>query len=103
MRSRDEIYLDIISAGLLAIRTAGWSNNAQICAIEADHLHNIPSLIGQNNELLHQFYFDVERPLYIDRISEENAASDPASSPAKRYREYWNELAELNPRSKDNP
>src|ERR1043166_741489 len=36
-----EIVTQIISMGLLRIRASGWSGNADRCAIEADHLHNL--------------------------------------------------------------
>jgi hypothetical protein len=37
--------LKILSHGLLRIRALGYEGNAKACAIEADHLHNLPSLI----------------------------------------------------------
>jgi hypothetical protein len=95
MRSRDEIYIDILHAGLLFIRAAGWSNNVRICEIEADHLHNIPSLIGEKNDLRHRYYFDVERMSYIERIAKENVPSELSRGTADRYRAFWEELAEF--------
>jgi hypothetical protein len=47
--------LEILRTGLLGIRMAGWNNEPQACARQADHLHNIPSLIANysEQELLH--------------------------------------------------
>ena len=53
MRDRQDIYLDILYRGLLNARSAGWSGDAAAAAAEADHLHNIPSLIRDDNETRH--------------------------------------------------
>jgi hypothetical protein len=59
------VLLEILARGLLRIRTLANSGNSDACAIEADHLHNIPSLIRSihRTELLH-FYYDIERPSF---------------------------------------
>jgi len=41
-----EILTEILRTGLLRIRALGWSGNAERCAIEADHLHNVPDLLA---------------------------------------------------------
>jgi hypothetical protein len=38
--------LKILSQGLLRIRAYGFEGQAHKCAIEADHLHNLPGLIA---------------------------------------------------------
>jgi hypothetical protein len=40
MRSRFEIYCDILRQGLLAIRNS--VDDPERCYAEADHLHNLP-------------------------------------------------------------
>ncbi len=40
-----EILLEILQNGLLRIRMLGWSDAGHRCAIEADHLHNLPHLL----------------------------------------------------------
>jgi hypothetical protein len=93
MRTRDEVYLDILSCGLLWIRNAGHSGYARACEIEADHLHNIPSLVGEDNELRHEYYFETERTSYLERIAElDSSAARPGSFTFERYRDLWAEL-----------
>ena len=43
MRSRFEIYVDILYSGLLNIRNC--SDDRERSFAEADHLHNIPELL----------------------------------------------------------
>lgn len=99
MRTRDDVYLDILSFGLLVIRAEATKGNVEACMIEADHLHNIPSLIGETNQSRHQYYFDLERTLYIDRC-EKLASTEEAKFALKRYRELWAELEKFNAQDK---
>ena len=70
-----EVVTEIIRIGLLRIRIAGWQNEPARCAIEANHIHNLPSLIsGYKPELL-EFYWKVERPEYIAFSPGENLIS----------------------------
>ena len=41
----DGILLEILREGLLRIRGRGWDGRPDQCAIEADHLRNLPELI----------------------------------------------------------
>jgi hypothetical protein len=65
MRRRSEVYLDILSAGLLAVRSAAYNGDAAWCYAEADHLHNVPNHIKCGDDALHRFYLNVERPAYL--------------------------------------
>ena len=40
----------------------------QLCEIEADHIHNLPSLLDEPNEERHKCYIANERWLYIERL-----------------------------------
>ena len=82
MRSRFEIYCDILYWGLLNIRN--HSGDAQRCFEEADHLHNMPELLRNlDNEELHRFYWDVMRECFISRSKPEWLG---------RFEELWQEL-----------
>jgi hypothetical protein len=76
-RPRDLISLlsSMLSHGLLLIRAAGSQGRSDLCALEADHLHNLPTLMASSSprELVH--YWDVERPAYIDHAPESHRAS----------------------------
>ena len=40
-----ELVLEILKIGVLRIRAAAWSGDSARCAIEADHIHNLPDLL----------------------------------------------------------
>jgi len=64
MRSRFEIYCDILCWGLLNIRN--HSGDPARCHAEADHLHNLPELLRDfENEALHRYYWQAMRPSFI--------------------------------------
>jgi hypothetical protein len=37
------VLLNILTTGLLRIRAYGWNGQVDLCALEADHLHNLPN------------------------------------------------------------
>lgn len=61
------ILLEIVAMGLLRIRALGWSGDAEGCAIEADHIHNVPDLLAHFSPERLAYYWEVERNSYIDR------------------------------------
>lgn len=69
-----EILAEILRTGLLRIRAFGWSKDAARCAIEADHLHNLPSLLTDYSEDRLRYYWDAERGSYLDRSEVDLAA-----------------------------
>jgi len=62
-----EILTEILTIGLLRIRALGWSGNADRCAIEADHIHNVPDLLAHYSPERLVYYWNVERPSYISQ------------------------------------
>ena len=62
-----EIVTAILYTGLLRIRAMGGAGDASRCALEADHLHNLPNLLTNFTPELLQFYWEVERPDYLRR------------------------------------
>lgn len=84
MRSRYEVYCDILNWGLLNIRN--YADDSERCYAVADHLHNLPELLRNfDNEDLHKFYWDITRPSFISH-----------SRPEWRglFQELWVELDE---------
>jgi hypothetical protein len=76
----------ILYKAIVTIRGAAWNNMSTYCAIEADHIHNLPSLLrGYSRECL-EYYLDVERRGYI-RDLEELQDMD-----AEVFRPMWVEL-----------
>jgi hypothetical protein len=68
LSERDRIYLQILQYGLIGLRAAAKAGESDYCAVEADHLHNLPSLVGEPNELRHEYYYEKERTLYLERV-----------------------------------
>jgi hypothetical protein len=64
-----EILLKILDEGLIRIRALGWSGDPQRCALEADHLHNLPSLIAKFSRERLEYYWKAERPGFIEASS----------------------------------
>jgi len=79
------ILLDILRDALLRIRSLGMQGHAKECSIEADHVHNLPTLIKNldRNQLL--FYFNVEKEIFL-RDSTTNV---------NQYQLLWSKLADL--------
>ena len=63
-----DIMLEILQAGLLRIRARGWADDSPGSAVEADHLHNLPTLLLHYSPELLRYYWDVERPAYLSRV-----------------------------------
>jgi hypothetical protein len=64
-----EVILEILRYGLLRARAAGWSGDAARSAMEADHLHNLPTLLANYKLDLLKYYWDAERPAFIQACS----------------------------------
>jgi hypothetical protein len=93
MTERDAIYVQILHHGLLRIRDSAALGHLQYCAVESEHLHNIPSLIGETNEERHIYYFCQERPHYLEHVDRSIPGLDFT---LRRFTELWTSLSELN-------
>jgi hypothetical protein len=69
-----EVVVKILTAGILRIRAQGWSGDGQRCAVEADHLHNLPHLLSTYSPDLLRYYWEVERPSFIQHSSKADLA-----------------------------
>jgi hypothetical protein len=68
MKELDPLYLKILSHGLSAIRDALHGGNLEWCKHETEHLHNMPSLIGDENKHRHLQYLSSERTMYLEWV-----------------------------------
>lgn len=59
------VFLEILTQGVLASRAAGWGRDPARCAVEADHIHNIPGLLANYSPEKLQYYWEVERPSFM--------------------------------------
>jgi hypothetical protein len=94
MEPRQRAYLDLLAGGVVAVRNQAYSGQLALCEIEADHIHNIPSLLEEPNELRHRYYIIQERGLYLDRLKS-LGASEYLESMRVWYSQPWKVLASI--------
>jgi hypothetical protein len=61
----DEICRTLLHFGLLSLRDAAYAGDIDRCKAETEHLHNLPSLIGETNLRRHLYYLQCERGEYL--------------------------------------
>jgi len=66
-----DILLSILQTGIVRIRALAWQGRTDLCAIESDHIHNIPNLIMNYSPEKLFYYWDIERPDYIRQVATE--------------------------------
>jgi len=64
-----QILLNILQIGILNARAAAWGNDSERCAIEADHIHNLPSLVRDLEMKRLLYYYDISRSSFIHQSS----------------------------------
>jgi hypothetical protein len=62
------LLLSLLRTGILRVRAFAHQDCSDRCAIEADHIHNLPDLIRNPRLELLTYYFDHERPAFIKRV-----------------------------------
>ena len=67
---RDRAYLDILHFGLVLLRNVACDGRLEFCPVEAEHLHEMPTLIGEPNESRHVYYLRGTRGLYLRQLRE---------------------------------
>ena len=67
---RDKAYLILLHCGLVMLRNIAHSGQIDLCRIEAEHLHEIPTLVGEINEGPHEYYLRGTRGLYLQSLRE---------------------------------
>lgn len=68
---------------MLRIRASGWAGDSARCAIEADHLHNLPSLLRDYSPARLNYYWEAERSRYMAQSTEADCAL---------FKPLWDEL-----------
>jgi len=85
-----KLIANILKTGLLRIRCAGWRGDAELCAIEADHIHNLPHFLVSPTGPLLEFYRSVERKSYLEALRRHRGAK----ADSREFEALWLELAE---------
>lgn len=68
-----EALVGILQMGILRIRASGWAGDANRCAIEADHIHNLPDILANFSFDRLKYYWEFERPYFLRRSEAEGA------------------------------
>ena len=84
-----DVILRILQTGVVEARSAGWSKDVDIGAMQADHIHNLPDLLRRYSPRKLRYYWDMERPSFIRRMGGQPLV----------FEELWAELEPLVPRS----
>lgn len=69
MEELNAFYNRLLLFGLVILREAIHARNEDWAKAEVEMLHNIPSLIGEQNLERHRYFWFVERDLYIEKIA----------------------------------
>ncbi len=80
----------MIQYGLLKIRAYGWAERPELCAIEADHLHNLPDVIADYSDDRLAYYLDVERPAYLSYIKD--CGGQSLLETIEAWEPYWERI-----------
>lgn len=89
--------LKILSLALVNIRGFGMTEpDAARCAAEADHVHNLPSLIGSYSAGALGYYLDVCVPEYVRLVGQN-------SGTAKLFQPLWEKLREYQQKQNNTP
>lgn len=95
--TRDEAYIWILQHGLQCMRDCSALGLVDYCAIESEHLHNIPSLLGEINESRHEYYLQQERARYLAHV---DLNIEGLRFTLDRYTESWTVLEASLPKAK---
>ena len=92
IQSREQAYLDLLHRGLVMLRNFAHTGDVELCRIEADHLHNIPTLLHEANEHRHEYYIRGERGVFLERLRQ-LGATEYLEQIRIWYSEPWRVLA----------
>ena len=98
--ARSQAYAKILKWALLSILELARQGNAELCEIEADHVHNIPSMFGETTEARHRDYIVRERGFYLERLRERGHA-DYLADRKRFYDKPWSVLGAITLRDDD--
>lgn len=91
MNELDVLYARLLQLGFIILRDAAHSGDREWLNAELEMLHNVPSLLGEENAERHRCYWYSERQHYIDWVSA--PGRDRAKSRMLTYYEpIWREM-----------
>ncbi|MBW3596788.1 MAG: hypothetical protein KY475_05870 [Planctomycetes bacterium] len=94
MGDLDYAYAQLLQRGFLVLRQAVDSGDQDWVRAEVAFLHNVPSLIGEENVERHRYFWNEERRHYLDWIASQG--SEAVRSRMRTYYEpLWSEMEPL--------
>ncbi len=63
-----EILLNIMQTGILRMRAAAWAGNSDQVALEADHIHNLPTILKDYSIDALKYYWEIERAVFVSKV-----------------------------------
>jgi hypothetical protein len=91
MDNINQAYISLLHFGLLILRNANDSGDQEWVNAEIELLHNIPSLINENNRERHRYFWEGERQLYLDWIAR-SCNKEAQTKMSTYYVPLWKEL-----------
>lgn len=83
-----EVLLEVLRVALVRIRMRGWNKDMEQCAIEADHVHNIPELLARYSPEKLSYYWETERPIFVREC-------DRTKFGTQHFEHCWKELESI--------
>jgi hypothetical protein len=94
MTQLESLYAEMLGVGFLVLRQAVESGNRDWINAEFELLHNVPSLMGEDNKERHRYFWSRERARYVDWVS--GPGRDEARSRMLTYYDpIWTEMEPL--------
>ncbi|MEZ6033744.1 MAG: hypothetical protein R3C17_11660 [Planctomycetaceae bacterium] len=93
MVSLDQLYVELLRLGLILLRNAVDSGNSDWSRQEVEHLHEVPSLIGDRNRFHHLGYWDMSQGSYLDWVHRQNV--DRQNEILAFYQTVWTKMAPI--------
>jgi hypothetical protein len=88
-REIEAVLLKILSLALVNVRGFSFTDqDVKRCGVEADHVHNLPGLIGNYSESGLNYYLDVYIPEYVRLVGRD-------AGTVKMFEPLWADLTVL--------
>ena len=94
MTELDVLYARLLHLGFIVLKEAAHSGDREWLEAELEMLHNVPSLLGEENFERHRYFWFSERQAYIDWTSK--SGRDHAKSRMLTfYAPIWQDMEPL--------
>jgi hypothetical protein len=84
-------YARLLHVGFLVLRQAFDAGDREWLLAEIEFLHNVPSLLGEENIERHRYFWLSERDIYLERLKT-HGEEEPLLQMLTFYEPIWNEM-----------